>query len=597
MEKDSYGAFSNRDEDNASTRFVTNVRPGRKILLAALVVLAATAPAFAQAPDVSSFTPSGAKRGTTTTLKWIGDPGKEPVSARSTWPGLKFETGAKQGELVLHVAPEAPSGVAEVWVYTGLGYAVPRPLFVGDAAEVAEIEPNDHWRKPQALVGGEGQPTSYASGVAVTGLFNKAGDADVFAVPLEAGSTFVATLESRRLDAPADPVIQIVSPAGFVLEQNDDDHGFDPLLAFTATESGVHFVRVFAFPATPDTAIRLAGGANWAYRLTLSTGPVASHALPLGRPGPNAAGEAVPDAPFEVGLVGWNLPGGAAPTAAALAPFALPEGWPAPPVPFPKTGLPSPAYPTILSFGRLIPAPAGARLAVEPPDGQPRDLGNLPGCVSGTISRGGETDQYGVVGVKGQSLRVRVLAREFDSLLDPVVRVLGPDGKPLREVDDEGRGEVDVDFVQAVAADGPLSIVITDRYGHGGPRYHYRLDVEAARPDVVLSLPAARHAFKPGATAEVVVDLKREQGYDKPVVVKAVGLPAGVTCDDVTSPGKGDAAKQVKLVLKSTADAVPFTGPIHFVGHVEGEAPRPALRPATPLLGSSPDVWLTVAPK
>jgi hypothetical protein len=114
---------------------------------------------------------------------------------------------------------------------------------------------------------------------------------------------------------------------------------------------------------------------------------------------------------------------------------------------------------------------------------------------------------------------------------------------------------------------------------------------------VVLSLPAARHAFKPGATAEVVVDLKREQGYDKPVVVKAVGLPAGVTCDDVTSPGKGDAAKQVKLVLKSTADAVPFTGPIHFVGHVEGEAPRPALRPATPLLGSSPDVWLTVAPK
>lgn len=566
----------------------------RTVLMAGLLFLGFTLPAQAQAPEVSFFTPSGVQRGTKTTLKWIGSAGKDACSAVTAWPGLALEPGAKPDELVVTVSADAPPGVAEVWVKNSDGVAPPRALFVTDTPEVAEVEPNEHWRKAQKLVGGEGQPASLDSGVAITGVFGKSGDVDVFAVPLEAGRTLVATVESRRLDAPTDPVIQIVSPTGFVLEQNDDDHGFDPLLAFTATETGTYFVRMFAFPATPDTAIRFSGGATWGYRLTLSTGPVGSHVLPLGRPGPANVGEAVPDAAFDVGIVGWNLPGGVTRLPFGVAPFKPREGWPIPPA----SMLPSPAFPLVLAAGRMAPAPVGAKLAVEPGEGQPRDLGPAPACLSGTISGKGEMDTYTISALKGQKLRIRVLAREFDSLLDPLVRLMDPDGKPFREVDDEGRGEADVDLTQDYHADAAFRIAVTDRYGHGGPRYHYRLDVEVARPDVILTLPAVRHGLKQGGQTEIVVDLKREQGFEKPVVLKSIDLPAGVTCDEVTSPGKGDASKQVKVVLKATADAAAYLGLIRIVGHVEGEAtPRMAVRPATPVLGASPDVWLFVGPK
>jgi hypothetical protein len=555
-------------------------------------------PANAQAPEVSFFTPSGVKRGTKTTLKWIGSAGKDACTAVTAWPGLAFEPGAKPDELVVTVPDNAPLGIAEVWVKNSDGVSPPKPLFVTDTPEVAEVEPNEHWRKAQQIVGGEGQPTSLDSGVSIIGVFGKSGDVDVFAVPLEAGRTLVATVESRRLEAPTDPVLQIVSPTGFVLEQNDDDHGFDPLLAFTATETGVYFVRMFAFPATPDTAIRFSGGASWGYRLTLSTGPVGSHVLPLGRPGPANLGEAVPDVPFETTIVGWNLPGGVPAFPFAISPVKPREGWPVPPGAAHNSGLPRPAFPSILATGRLLPAPAGAKLAVEPVEGQSRELGPLPACISGAIANKGESDRYTITGVKAQKLRIRVLAREFDSLLDPLVRLLDPAGKSFREADDEGRGEADVDLTQDFAADGPFTIAVTDRYGHGGPRYHYRLDVEVARPDVILTLPAARHGLKQGGQTEIVVDLKREQGFDKPVVLKGVNLPAGVTCDEVTSPAMGDASKQVKLVLKATADAAAYSGILHIVGQVEGEAaPRVAVRPATPVLGASPDVWLFVGPK
>ena len=96
-----------------------------------------------------------------------------------------------------------------------------------------------------------------------------------------------------------DAVLQVVSADGFVLAQNDDDVGRDPRIVFEAPAAGTYIVRLFAFPATPDSSIRFAGGSAFVYRLTLTTGGFLDHAFPLavGRDGPRA-----------VEAIGWNIP-------------------------------------------------------------------------------------------------------------------------------------------------------------------------------------------------------------------------------------------------------------------------------------------------
>ena len=62
----------------------------------------------------------------------------------------------------------------------------------------------------------------------------------------------------------------------------DDSPRLDPRLTFKAPADGDYFVRIFAFPETPTSSVRYAGGSNYLYRLTLTTGPYVHHAVPLG---------------------------------------------------------------------------------------------------------------------------------------------------------------------------------------------------------------------------------------------------------------------------------------------------------------------------
>src|SRR5262249_13830383 len=166
-----------------------------------------------------------------------------------------------------------------------------RPFVIGALPEVVEAEPNDEPQGPQRLG---------VAAATVNGRLAKAGDVDGFAVPLLQGETLVADLAANRvLGSPMDAVLQVVSPQGFVLAQNDDDTGRDPRIIFDAPASGTYVVRLFAFPAKPDSRIQFAGGSTFLYRLTLTTGGFLDHAFPMavGREGLQ-----------EVEAVGWNIP-------------------------------------------------------------------------------------------------------------------------------------------------------------------------------------------------------------------------------------------------------------------------------------------------
>ena len=133
-----------------------------------------------------------------------------------------------------------------------------RPFIAGTLPEVMEKEPNDDFKKPHALDGS----------CVVNGKLEKVGDVDCFAVTLKKGQTLVASLEAHNtLRSPMDAMLQVLSADGFVLEENNDFHGLDPQLAFTAKKDGTYIARVYAFPAQPD-AVRPPATASHAIEVT-----------------------------------------------------------------------------------------------------------------------------------------------------------------------------------------------------------------------------------------------------------------------------------------------------------------------------------------
>ena len=73
----------------------------------------------------------------------------------------------------------------------------------------------------------------------------------------------------------------------------------DPRIVFRAPAAGLYIVRIFSFPAKPNSTIQFAGENSYVYRLALTTGPFIEYAYPL------AAG--LSGAP-QLTLNGWNIP-------------------------------------------------------------------------------------------------------------------------------------------------------------------------------------------------------------------------------------------------------------------------------------------------
>jgi hypothetical protein len=76
-------------------------------------------------------------------------------------------------------------------------------------------------------------------------------------------------------------------------------------------------------------------------------------------------------------------------------------------------------------------------------------------------------------------------------------------------------------------ADGVYQVRVSDARGFGGPTYAYRLTVRPPRPDFALSVTPTSPGVWKGGAVPVTVTATRRDGFDGPVRVRPVGLPAG----------------------------------------------------------------------
>jgi hypothetical protein len=259
-------------------------------------------------PKVNYLFPAGVSRGQSVVITASGDFANWPAEAWCDRAGITVVAEKDKGKFRVTAPADVAPGVAWLRFYDAEGASSLRPLVVSAFPEIVEVEPNDTPAKAQKIAGD----------TVVHGRLQKGGDLDGFQVELKQGETLTAALQAHSLlGSPMDAVAQIcrLVPRGesanestrleaFVLEQNHDVVGLDPIVAATAPQDGAYLVRVFAYPSEPNSSIAYAGGDNYVYRLTLTKGefdpasmmppPVDAPKTVSGRAGDEAQGVEMP---------------------------------------------------------------------------------------------------------------------------------------------------------------------------------------------------------------------------------------------------------------------------------------------------------------
>ncbi len=507
----------------------------------------------AESPAITRLIPAGGQRGTTVDVRLIGKPGDGELKVVSDDDAIVFTLNEKKDSASGAIGAAARPGVHWLRFCNADGATELLPFIVGLIPEVTETEPNARIAEANSVA---------LPSVTVNGVLEKAGDVDTFAVTLSKGQTIVCALQARAvLGAPMDAILQVSDARGIVLEQNDDDLGFDPRLSFTAPNDGTWYVRTFAFPADPNSTINFAGGADYVYRLTLTTAAVVEHTEPVVRF--DQQNEA------SLTIFGWNIEATTVSLAREQAqltePYAL-------------------AYPVRSSS---IPSIVDSQLATD------RTL-PFPVAVTGRVTSSADAI-FLFNATKGQKLSLSVQAQRVGSLLDPVLIVEDGSGKVIQETDDISGDNRDAELHLTMPTDGQYRLIIRDRFRNFGDRCFYLLRGEETRATFNPTITSTAGTLKPDKPLEIPITFDRKHGYSEPVDVRVEGLPEGLVFECPRSEKDGETSKTVTVKIGGAATAA-FQGPLRIVTE---SAESKQLQPVTFTTadGSSiAEYWLT-APK
>ncbi|MFO1096168.1 MAG: PPC domain-containing protein [Planctomycetaceae bacterium] len=528
------------------------------------LMLAVSRTLAAEPPNPQALFPSGVQRGQSATVKIIGTIGDPAPQFWTSRTELTAQPGAEPGTIALTATPDVPAGVYWVRLFNAAGASRLRPFIVGTLPEVAEVEPNNAVAAAQTID---------VAGTVINGALDQKADVDTFRVTLAAGQTLIASLDAdRTLGGPMDGILQLVSPQGFVIAQNDDDHGIDPQIVFTAPTEGAYAVRLFAFPKDPNSTIRFASGDDYVYRLTLTTGPFVDRVVPT-----------TADSTGPYRLIGWNMP-----EPREVVPQRTEFGL-----------IASMDAPGTWEFERL-PRLAGTMRVESDPAAEQSSFG-VPGAIFGALKVPGERDTYTLAATAGTKYVISVAARSLGSPLDAVLTIRNPEAKVIDSVDDSGAA-FDPVATFTPASDGQYSIEVADRFEFGGERFFYVLTAAPEQPDFAVELEQDAYTLRVGEPLEVKLKVVRRGGMSESVTLAFEGLPTGVTAvmtapvpdppDSFVVPAGTDA---VTLKLEA-AEGTTYSGPWAISGSAGSER-RSATAPLIELPLRTPHIWLTVAPK
>jgi hypothetical protein len=486
----------------------------------------------AATPTLDHLYPIAMQAGSTNPITAIGKFDPWPPKVWVDAEGIVFNAETNNGKFTVEIAANAPVGPHLIRVFNEQGASALRYLIVTREPQAAEQEPNDDFKKPQAL---EHLPVS------LNGRLDKSGDVDSFAVTLEAGQTLIASLEAYTLASPMDAVLRLVDSRGVQLAQNDDNGcTLDPLLAWTANSAGTYALQVFGFAYPAISDVRFTGGNACVYRLHLSRGRCLRYVLPLGlQRGVRT----------KLRLFGWNM-------GSSLGQEFEFDGM----------GLQAETRQVTLAIPEFensltLPVGEGPELIEREPNNSQEEATpvDVPSAVTGCIDKEGDEDRFMFSASKGDKLMFEVQSASLGFPLDPWLKVEDAKGKELAKQDDKVNADPVLEWT--APEDGSFSAVVGNVLHRGGSDYLYRLSVSRAVPGLKAVAAVNAIAIEPGQTNDVKITITRLHGFQPELTLSINGLPEGLKAESVNVPEKSG---ESVLKLVASADAKPFSGAIQI---------------------------------
>lgn len=549
-----------------------------------------------EAPQLTRLFPPGAARGGTTEIEIKGKYHADSVRLWSHVPGLSWQKREGEEKFAVTIDAEVEPGVVWVRLVDHGGASDLLPFVVSDWSESNEVEPNDRSDAAQEV-------TELPR--VINGVLQRGGDVDHYRVAVLRGQTLVAVVDAQRhLQSAVDATMQLVTVEGQILLQSMDYRGLDPQIVWTAPEDREVVLRVFGFPAAPDSTISLGGGERFLYRLSLTSGAAVEAVAPL------ALERGVTNV---VQLHGWNLMEGEQRSVAWGDGTERERTFRWPRV-LGQLTLPVVDHPSRLAMDVRVAGQRGLDLGVasvvgsgpgldagqldfgaESADSAEESVGALavPVTITGNVTRPQQVDRFLLEVPEGKSWRVEVTARELGYAWDPVVEIYSSsDGKRLHRQDDQGN-DVDPAWDWSPPAAGRYWLQLFDLHGHAGGQQWYRLSVTELKPLVNLRAERDRYQGRVGEPLEIKVTVERKHGYALDLEIgletaTAPGAGLSIRCDAQQSTAANESGKQVTLRLESTEA---FQGPIRLVARelAEGAGTHAIVGGAAELR----DIWVS----
>lgn len=390
-----------------------------------------------------------------------------------------------------------------------------RPFIIGDLPELSESESNSEPADAQQV----------ELPITINGQIAGECDLDYFSFSAHVGDVVNVDTVAARLGSALDPVVQIFDPAGHRIAAQELRVGADPVLAFRADVTGEYQLLI--------SSVTFRGGPAFVYRVTVSTTPFLRFAYPAG--GQTGRTETINF--FSLSGDGHFLP------QPHTVSFSGPTG------PF-WTRLGDSSNPIPLLTGNLPEAN-------ESTNNNQRESATelrLPQVMNGQLESSTDEDWYRLACRGGTSLSIECLAQPGWSAALPLVTLVDAQGSLVSAANAIQAVDGTTRILWQPPTDGEWWLRVRDlQHGiRGGPDFIYRLTVQEAVPDFLLSSKVDVINVVQGARVEVDIAIQNVGSFSGPIELIAEGIPEGVTVE-----GTQIAAGQTsaKLAFVATEEA------------------------------------------